>query len=130
MLKLAPTPVQLGLNRRGNRMNSSEMITPKADVKALKFADTAEFQERLRELPVFDYANYRSLTPWPKFPAALNPNLRIMESYKKRPQEAAGSKADKRKEIDGNNAQRNKPKKQLMGNIFFGPDFNAAAFTC
>lgn len=95
-----------------------------------KFSDSAEFQERSKKLPVFDYVNYRSHTLWPTFSAALNPDSPLVETYEKRAQHPPKeTTANKRKEA-ADVGTSNKAKRQLTGDIFFGPDFNAAAFNC
>lgn len=122
VLQLAPTPAQL----RQMRAKPAETVTSKSGATPpLNYVDSPEFLERLKTLPVFDYVNYRSLTLWPTFAPALNPDARLMETYEKKVRPDTDS--NKRKEYEAGSEPK-RAKKQLTGNIFFGPDFNPAAF--
>lgn len=138
VLKLAPTPAQLGRARKRAKPNLSidiSAITLAPTSTPPPFTETREFQEKLNSLPRFDYVNYRSATVWPTFSAALNPDAKIMESYETRPNQQVANEVAATVANDVSDANRNsgsgpsQPKKQLVGSVFFGPDFNPAHFT-
>lgn len=137
VLKLAPTPAQLGRARKRAKPNLTidTSATRLAPASTPQFTDTPEFQAKLNSLPRFDYVNYRSATVWPTFSAALNPDAKLMETYETRPSQQAANDVVALNGNAASDANRNsesgpsQPKKQLVGSVFFGPDFNPAHFT-
>lgn len=141
ILKLAPTPAQLGRARKRPKPNltidtsTAALLPTLAPVATPNFTETREFQDKLDSLPGFDYVNHRSITLWPTFSAALNPDAKLMESYEPRPIQPTpnqiipinrNSVVDASRNIGSGPSQ---PKKKLVGSVFFGPDFNPANFT-
>lgn len=133
--ELAPTPAQLGLRRSGRKVSpSDEQFASASSTTQLTQVDEAaetsntstefNFKERFRTLPQFDYDNYKSPTQWTA-PAWPPTDTHI---YKKRhvaePHAAEiDSQGDHSHDIPD---PRSSSTRNLVGNHFFGPDFNLA----
>lgn len=117
--KLAPTPAQLGINRKKKISDDPAPSTTSSigfqfnDVeKHNNLIDTC-FQERFQALPLFDFNNYKSQGKSVISPKYLNVPIQY-DGCKKRLASKRNLKTQQSKQMP----------KALVGQHFFGPDFN------
>lgn len=130
--ELAPTPAQLGLRRSCRKAKSIVEKSVDADgtAEANKVSSTAKksstefnFKERFRTLPQFDYGNYKSPTQWPTFSSQFSQST--TELYEPQRKKCATA-MEPTNELSSKSSSSST--RSLVGNHFFGPDFNAAQF--
>lgn len=127
--QLGPTPAQIGFRRKGQKLfsssacNNASSATTTTTTITLSEAQIANgsneiesaFKDRFSALPKVDFNQYKSPTQWSLRTGSFSAPL-TYEPYKRRLEE---------KTINCKQNQQFQPKR-LVGNRFFGPDFNAA----
>lgn len=137
--ELAPTPAQLGLRRSKNKMKQNNVLnaidtsvtTEKSQVGSnvqknnVEISNTSvefNFKERFRTLPQFDYDNYTSPTQWPP----CNQWMQSMDNLNEPQTKRYATEVNSVTYSSQNNSDLSQ--RNLIGNHFFGPDFNVAQF--
>lgn len=129
-IHLAPTPAQLGLCRSKKRSKPSSSAAfasginndgpnGSSDAQAVVL-NHPQFKQRFLNLPKFDFSNYRQSSEWDASPTS--PAITYNTTMRKRK-----SDADQHQQAQQQHHQL-QPAKRLIGNHFFGPDFNANHF--
>lgn len=132
--RLGPTPAQLGVNRNkrisrlkgttkaSSTANNSNALQSESGVQS-HFGNEAtlmskyhvQLHQRLQSLPQFDFSNYRGANDWPTTPTSPPTTYNTNHSRKR--------SLSKEPAINQPHAT-----KHLVGDRFFGPDFNAKHF--
>lgn len=123
-IHLAPTPAQLGLcrNKKRSKANSSAAVECGNGInKNGPNGSSEQFKQRFFNLPQFDFSNYRQSSEWDASPTS--PAITYNTTMRKRK-----SDADQQQQTQQQHQQQQQPAKRLIGNHFFGPDFNANHF--
>lgn len=126
-IRLGPTPAQLGLCRNkkrstaaGNGGNGNNNDGPKSSSDDLAMvSNNPQFKQRFLNLPKFDFSNYRQSSGWDSSPTP--PAITYNTSMRKR-------KSTNLSVGDQQQQYHHQPAKRLIGNHFFGPDFNINHF--
>lgn len=116
--RLAPTPAQLGLRRKKAQLKlpnhiSHEKKLKNNDSNNVKIALDPPFTERFRDLPQFDFSTYRKANEWDLSPAL--PTMTYNTNTRKRAH-------------DDQPISTQHKAKRLVGDRFFGPNFNVNQF--
>lgn len=131
-IRLGPTPVQLGLCRNKKRSKANVSVAGecsngnnkdgrKSDGDDLAMvANHPHFKQRFFNLPIFDFSNYRQSSGWDSSPTTptVTYNTIMRKSIKRKSTNL--STAD----LQQQQQHHHQPAKRLIGNHFFGPDFN------
>lgn len=113
-------------------LNSANKITTPSSIP-----DEFDFKERFRSLPQFDYDNYKSPTQWPSFTSYYSQSKSCAhEPYRKKCgsiQSGSVLTQEKQQLLHFQSKSRTSDTpapatKSLVGNHFFGPDFNVEYF--
>lgn len=113
--RLGPTPAQLGRKRKTAKMmgtSDGSMAQNKNMEDDFPFGQT-EFKQRMQALPQFDFSTYRMTNDWDLSPRS--PSMTYNTYSRKRAQ-------SKQPANEQHHAKR------LVGDRFFGPDFNVNNF--
>lgn len=132
--QLAPTPAQLGRNRpkavnrlkitapsttntKASQGNVMKIEAPAIGSAVAETMDPSKLRlkRRLETLPQFDFSSYRMTNEWPSSPTSPPITYNTYSRKRTHPKEPAA--ADERHTA-----------KHLVGDRFFGPDFNAKHF--
>lgn len=120
--RLGPTPAQLGLRRKKGQMKTSETVSTENNTASVLNGDADDpsaasgqqhFKQRFHELPQFDFSSYRVTNGWDSSPTSP----------------AISYNTATRKRTHSNGPANNQQKaKRIVGDRFFGPDFNVNNF--
>lgn len=123
-IRLGPTPAQLGMCRnkkqsKGNASATGEDGNGINEDGLAMVSNQSQFKERFLNLPKFDFSNYRQTSEWDTSPtpAAITYNTTIRKR-----------KSDTDQQQQQQTHHQLQPAKRLIGNRFFGPDFNVNHF--
>lgn len=114
--RLGPTPAQLGLRRKKNQSKANEVPTSvnESNVRNSEVASSQpHFKQRFEDLPQFDFSSYRMAKGWDASPTSPAITYNTCTRKRTHPNESAS------------NQQK---AKRLVGDRFFGPDFNVNNF--
>lgn len=134
ILRLAPTPAQLGRNKKrskahlsatgaGSKSNghNNDGSTSGGDNFAITF-NQSHFKQRFLDLPDFDFSNYRKSSEWDSSPTS--PAITYNTTMRKR----KGAKPPTAEHQQQQQHHHHQSAKRFIGNHFFGPDFNVNHF--
>lgn len=119
---LGPTPAQLGFRRKKNQPKTTNHILIETNTSSVtnsntKDADVAssqpKFKQRFQDLPQFDFSTYRMANEWDSSPTS--PSITYNTYTRKRTHDKLPVASQQKA-------------KRLVGERFFGPDFNVNQF--
>lgn len=127
--RLGPTPAQLGIKRKGVKTASTIDTMPEvsevqtfqtmaqSDYNITEVNDVplgqSQFRQRFKDLPAFDFSTYRMANEWDISPTS--PSMTYNTYSRKRTQSKPPGNEERQA-------------KRLVGDRFFGPDFNVNNF--
>lgn len=130
--RLGPTPVQLGRYRnrtfgssktdsdsKKNQLTDSTASNDSKKIDAdenLLLKNQSQFKERFQSLPEFDFTTYRMNKEWNTSPTSPSPSITYNTNSRKRTKSQQSTN------------EQNQAKRAIVGDRFFGPDFNLNNF--